>query len=293
MTTIQDSDLHGEIVTWELRSAQVTYDLVKKSLEDAGLNPELAQELTPRSAFSRACKDLKQGRAIDKLKIEHGIATFQFTQKAVADSLIVYDYECNVELDCDTGKVSCSANPDLEKQAAELIRVAMDTRNSQDVTKLVQKMFHEHADLYALNSKGCAYFTPIQHRSFTEKVELFLSKLGGKLSRFPVPKGTAHGNASVRDAVQLGLSSLLEELNTAVDQWDTTTRLKTMEKAQERLDAILYKVDVYQEYLGAEQDRLKEEAKKAKQQLFEKIMAIDVEKEQAKAEPATAEPAAV
>lgn len=268
------SSLLGEIVTWDLRSAQVSYDLVKKSLVDSGLDESLAAELTPRSAFTRACRDLKKDRAIDKLRLENGVATFQFTHKAFTGSLIEFDFECAVELDTDTGKITCDANPELEKEAADLISVAMATRNAQDITRIVQKLFHNNADLYAIHRRGFAYFVPEEHRDFTNQVEKFLARLGGNLARFPVPKGTQSGNASVRDAVQLGLTALLDELNESVSQWGDTTKKKTMEKAQERLDQLLYKVDAYSEYLGAEQERLKQAMTQAKTDLAAKIEAI-------------------
>ena len=278
------TDLLGEVVTWDLCAAEISYDLVKQCLADAGLDESAAKELSPRNAFSRACRELKKDRSIDKLKFEHGMASFQFTKKAFSGSVINFDYECTVKLDCDSGKVECAESPELEAQATALIQHAMVTRNAQDVTNMIQRMFHHHADLYPINPrKGVAYFVPEKYRDFTAKVDTFLSKLGGNLARFPVPKGTEHGNASVRDAVQLGLSALLTELNDAVTGWDGTTRKTTIERAEERLNLILYKVDAYQEYLGAEQARLKAEVEEAKKALGDKIMALAPDEEPAAA----------
>lgn len=268
------TSLLGEVVTWDVHNSGIDYEKMLEALDSAGLDKKSAHELTPKSAFSRACKDLKKDRAIDKLKISKaGMASFQFTAKKKAgDGKIDYDYECLVEIDCDSGSISCPENPQLEGQAKELVAFAMQTRTAQDITRLVQGLFERHADLYPINPrKGVAYFVPECHREFTTRIERFLKELGGVLHRFPVPKGTAAGNASVKDAVQSGLSALLAELNQAVQTWDDTTRSSTMEKAAERYSQIKYKVEAYTEYLGAEQDRLKIEVEKAQAELRKKV----------------------
>ncbi len=269
-----NSTLLGEVVTWDLRSAEVSYAELVESLKNAGLDPGEATELSHRSAFGRACKHLKEERAIDKLQYDAATKTlrFQFTRKHLAGGRFEYDYECMLSLDPDTGAVTCAENQAMEQHARELLQHAIDTRNAQDVTRLVQKLFKEHADLYPINpKKGVAYFCPLAHRDFTEKVEAFLVAMGGSLWRFPVPSGTPQGNASVKEAVQSGLQSLLGELSAAVEGWDETTRKSTMDKALERWQAIRHKVECYEEYLGAEQERLKEELSRAKEELARRI----------------------
>jgi hypothetical protein len=264
-------DLLGEVISWDLGSAECSYQEVVDSLTEAGLDPAAAREMKPRTAFTRACKHLKEQRTIDKLKVEKGQATFQFTGKELKDDRLAFDYQCLVKLNTETGEVSCPENSTLETQARELIAHAMQTRNSSDVTRIVQKMFLEHADLYAIHRRGYAHFVPECHRSFTEKVEKFVTKLGGKLVRFPVPKGTPEGNASVKEAVQKGLSDLLTELTDTVSAWDDSTRQDTMDRAIKRWEAISYKVSAYSEYLESEQDRLQEALAKAKEGLAKRI----------------------
>lgn len=283
-STIDTTNLLGEVVTWDLRAAEVSYTRVVDALKDAGLDPDEAKEMTPRSAFGRACKWLRDERAIDKLQYDKttGAAQFQFTRRHLAGGKYEYDYECVLSLDCNTGAVSCPENPALEQHARELLQHSIATRNAQDVTRLVQRLFQEHADLYPINPrKGVAYFVPEQHRSFTEKVDAFLHAMGGSLSRFPVPKGTPQGNASVKDAVQSGLQSLLNELGDAVEGWDETTRKSTMDKALERWQAIRHKVECYEEYLGAEQERLKEELSRAKEELARRITELKPDESEA------------
>lgn len=271
---MESSNLLGEVVTWDLDKALTTYSAVRDSLAAAGLEPDEAKELKPRAAFSRACKDLKQDRTIDKLKIsDEGLEKFQFTRKETsATGTIDFDYECVVELDCENGDVACPENPEMARRAQELLGHAMQMRNAQDITRLVQRLFEKNADLYPINPrKGVAYFVPDAHRPFTARVEEFLKRLGGKLCRFPVPRGTPEGNASVKEAVQSGLSSLLAELDEKVKGWDETTRKSTMERALEEYQAVAYKVDAYAEYLESEQEGLRQKLAEAKQKLASKI----------------------
>lgn len=275
------STLLGEVVSWDLDKAETTYSAVQDCLRDAGLDPEAAKELRPRSAFSRACKDLKDERSIDKVRNEDGLVRFQFTKKTLAGSKIDFDYECVLSLDTDSGAISCDENPELEKTARELFAHAIQSRNAQDITRLVQKMFIEHADLMPISKKGVAYFVPEAHRAFTAKVADFLQRLGGKLTRFPVPTGTAEGNASVKEAVENSLSVLVDELNAAVEGWDESTRKSTMDKQIEKWKKISYKVEVYDTYLGSEQERLKDELAKAKQRLADKITQLKPDEKEA------------
>lgn len=269
------AELLGEVVSWDIHGQLLALGDIQESLRDCGLDPDEAHELTNRQAFGRACRELKQNRTIDKLEIGAGpIAKFQLTKKEkTSTGTIDFDYEAIVELNCDTGVVSCPESAEIEKQAQELLALAMQSRSAQDVTRIVQRLFKRHADLFPINRRGIAYFVPEAHREFTGKVDEFLQKLGGQLSRFPVPRGTEQGNASVKDAVQGGLAAMVDELNQVVANWDETTRKATMEKAFERYEKVAVKIDAYATYLEYEQDNLKEKLAAAKAELAQKIAA--------------------
>jgi hypothetical protein len=277
-----DSNLLGEVVTWDVRASLLSWDVVKDALRVAGLDPAAARELAPKSAFSRACKDFKKDRTIDKLEWKDSVVQFQFTKKTLSGGMWEFDYDCRVNLDTDSGTITCPENPELGKRAQDLFDMAVESRNAQDITTIVQGLFRKNAALFPINPrKGVAYFIPEEHREFTEKVDEFLKKVGGELSRFPVPKGTKEGNASVRDAVSNGLQELVNELNGAVEEWDETTRQTTMDRGLERIQLIQFKIDAYASYLESEQGRLLGELTQAKKRMSEKISSLVVEKETA------------
>lgn len=270
------SPLLGEVVTWDIATQDIPYHDVIDALREAGLDPDAASELSPKSAFKRACKTLKENRSIDRLnqsgKKKGGPVIYQFTRKELEDGKLEFDYECQMELDAETGSVSCQEDGVLEEQTQKLVDFAKETRTGQDITRLVQKLFNDNADLFPINPrKGVAYFVPIEHREFTAKVEAFMSSLGGEICRFPVPRGDEKGEESVRGAIKAGIATLVDELNGAVSEWDDTTRGSTMERAKNRWTTIYNKVDAYSEYLGAEKRSLQDALDKAKDELYRRI----------------------
>jgi hypothetical protein len=283
MVANASADLHGEVVTWDHPKSEVAYTAVLDSLRAADLPLDSAPELQPRSAFTRACKSLKENRQIDKVSDDKDTRErkFQLTKLDRSNGHIGFDLECFVYLNLDTGVIRCD-NPAIEKQARELFQQAMGVRTSSDVTKIVQSYFKSNGDLFPLNRKGVAYFVPQRFAEFTAKIEHFFTTLGGTFGRFPVPKGTAVGNQSVKDAVDNGLATMASELQAAVDSWDHTTRESTMEKAVERWQSISFKVDAYAEYLEASQGNLRDTLTAAKAALAAKIESVGKMKEEAK-----------
>ena len=270
------TDLLGEIITWDAQSAEIDVQKIRQALTDTGLDTDYARDLSTKSAFSRAATHLKENRTIDKV-VENAKAqeiTFQLTRKAVNDGVMQFDYETQITLNTQSGDISCGI-PEIEAQAQALFAHAMQVRTATDITRMVQKMFKDRADLFPINpSKGIAYFVPDAHKGFTSKVKDFMDKVGGTLWLFPVPKGTDHGNASVRDAVSNGLEALLAELNEAVEQWDDSTRNDTVKRKLEHWRAIKHKAESYATYLEANQQAVLDKIADAKAALVAKYTEI-------------------
>jgi len=276
----QNTELLGEVVTWDSRAAELDVQKIRDALTAAGLSDDVARDLNHRSAFSRATKHLKESRSIDKVKeSKSGRITFQLTKKENTGDKIDFSYETQVTLDTKTGDID-SDDPAIEAEARKLYAHAMQVRSASDITRMTQKLFKDNADLFPINpTKGVAYFIPESHRPFTAQVQLFLSAVGGTLWRFPVPKGTGEGNRSVQEAVSTGLQAVLVELNEAVDNWDDTTREDTMKRGLEKFKTLQHKAESYAEYLQSEQASLLGKIDEAKQKLVERATSIRPEKE--------------
>ena len=275
------TNLLGEVVTWDMQAQEIPLQTVVDSLRDAGLPIDDIKCLRATTAFTRAVKDLREGRTIDKVDRDHatGIISFQFTKKALDSGHINFSYEAICRLDPAGWTITCDDSPEIAEHARKMFRRALTHRVASDVTKLVQKLFSGHADLYPINPrKGVAYFVPEAHREFSAKVAQFLESLGGRLSRFPVPKGTPEGNAAVKASVESGLAALAAELESAVDSWSESTRESTFDKAIERWEVIRHKAEAYSEYLGDRQESLLAHLDAQKQRLREKVSALSASK---------------
>lgn len=249
-----DKDFLGEIVTWDIHGKIIRVEELRDAMTKADINPDALHDLSLKNAFKRATKGLKKDRLIDELKTDGDIIKFQLTAKTVLEDMIEHDYECLINLDTTTGKVTCPEKPELAKEAADLLDVAADTRTSQDVSRLVQRLFECNADLFPINRrKGVAYFVPAEHVEFTAKIENFMEGCGGIVERYPVPRGSAKANAGVKRAVESGLEAMAEELESAIEEWDTSTRKCTKDRAQEKIELLLHKHQCYAHYLGQKQ----------------------------------------
>jgi hypothetical protein len=266
--------LHGSIVSWDAPRAGASIVAVREALRYAGLPEDAAKDLGWKAAFSRGIKSLKKGRLIEVVSSKEGQTSFQFTIESNDGSRIDHTFETIVTLENETGYISCPGSPDLEDQIEGLVNDAYAWRTSADISKIVHELFKDNADLYPLNSKGVAYFVPIEYQSFVDMVKVFFERFGGTFTPFPVPKGTKDGNASVQEAVSGGLKNLLEEMNAVIDEYDDTTRGATIEKACERMNLIQYKISAYSQYLGDKQAELQTLFNEANARFREKALGI-------------------
>ncbi|HXD87325.1 MAG TPA: hypothetical protein VN641_12590, partial [Urbifossiella sp.] len=93
-------------------------------------------------------------------------------------------------LDKRTGRVTCDL-PGLATLAQEHLDRAIEARTGSDFTRVIQKLFERHADLFAIRPQGGCYFVPARHGNFVDKVQRFLGKINGQVLRFPIQAGTA------------------------------------------------------------------------------------------------------
>jgi hypothetical protein len=262
--------LLGEIITWSCTGVSIRHLDLVNALRDSGLDEGVARELAPRHAFSRACKKLSDARIIRQVVEDDKGIQFQFTAEKRDGDRFEYELETMLSLEKVTGKVSC-ALPGLATLAQEELDRCIAARTGGDVTRLIQKLFERQADLFPIREKGGCYFTPHEYAGFVDRVQGFLGKLNGKMNRFPVPAGTAHGDKSVKDAVASGIAALIEEHRRAVADFGEDTRELTLKRAAERIRLTRHKVSAYAVYLQEERDRLEHNLAAASTELRRKV----------------------
>jgi hypothetical protein len=262
--------LLGEVIAWTCSGVAVRHAALVEALAAAGLDSAVARELAPRHAFTRACKKLSDQRIIRPLGEDERTLRFQFTAEHRRADRIEYELETVLALDKKTGTVTCDL-PGLATLAQEHLDCAIEARTGNDVTRIIQKLFDRHADLFPVRPQGGTYFVPVRHASFVDQVQRFLGRINGQVLRFPVPAGTAEGNRSVKESVAAGLAALVEEHRQAVASFGEETRDDTLTRAAERIRGTRLKIEGYAELLAEEKARLERAVAAAQAELRAKV----------------------
>jgi hypothetical protein len=262
--------LLGEVISWTCSGVAVTQPALLAALRDAGLDPAVARELAPRHAFTRACKKLSDRRIIRQVAEDEAAVRFQFTAETRAADRIEYELETMLTLDKKTGAVTCDL-PGLATLAQEELDRALDARSGADVTRVIQKLFERHADLFPVRPQGGVYFVPARHAPFVDRVQAMLGRLNGQILRFPVPRGLPEGDRSVKESVAAGLAALVDEHRRAVAEFGADTRAGTLERAAERIRRTRLKVEGYAELLADQKAALDRAVAAARDELRRKV----------------------
>lgn len=263
----------GEVIAWTCGGVSVAHPALVAALRDAGLDEAVARELAPRHAFTRAAKKLSDRRIIRPVAEDAAAVKFQFTQESRDGDRFEYALETMLTLDKTTGRVTCDL-PGLATLAQEEFDRAIGTRTGADVTRVVQRLFARHADLFPIRPQGGAYFVPDRHAAFVDRVQAMLGRLNGQVLRFPVPAGTPEGDRSVTDAVAAGLAAVIADHRSAVAAFGRDTREDTLKRAADKIRATQFKVETYAEYLADGKAKLDRELAAARADLRARVAAL-------------------
>jgi hypothetical protein len=262
--------LLGEVISWTCSGVAVTHAALLAALNDAGLDENVARELAPRHAFTRACRKLSDQRIIRQVGEDDATLRFQFTAEHRDGDKFEYQLETMLTLDKRTGQVTGDL-PGLATLAQEHLDRAIDARTGSDVTRVIQKLFDRHADLFPIRPQGGCYFCAIRHSEFVDRVQAFLGRLNGQVLRFPVPAGTGEGDRSVKEAVAAGLAALVAEHRAAVAAFGDDTRPETVARAATRIWMTRFKIESYAALLADQKERLDRALQEASRQLRESV----------------------
>lgn len=260
----------GEIISWQVRGISIQHLDLIASLDKAGLDSHVARELAPRNAFLRACSKLARDRLIRKVSEDPGVVVFQFTKEIPSGEKLDYRMETLLRLDKHSGGITCD-HPELEALAKLEFDRCLESRTSMDVSRIVQRIFERHGDLFAIRECGGVYFVPKLHHGLTDRVEKFLSGLGGSLLRFPVPKGSPRGDAAIQQTVTHGLELLVAEHLKAIEHLGLDTRPETLERAEAKIQTTRLKIAGYSEFLNQKRENLERSLEHASEILRERL----------------------
>ena len=256
----------GEIITWKIPRVAISHADLLAGLTASDLDCDVARELAPRNAFARACSKLDCERIIRKVAEDHATITFQFTREALEEGKFSYHFESLLFLNKYSGNIT-SENLELEQLAKEEFGRCVEARTANDVTRLVQRLFERHADLFSIRDQGGVYFAPEVHQDFVVKVESFVRNIGGSLQRFPIPAGSPQGDRAVQEAVANGLQAIIDEHMEAVEKFGEDTRPDTLHRAEEKIRITRLKIEGYRLYLDKKRSDLEASLQQASELL--------------------------
>lgn len=276
-------DCLGEIITWNMGSAgKLDHQQIKAALSAADLDPDVAREILPRHAFTRAARSMRSDRTIDKVNDGDNEIIFQFTRKFLRGQKIEFQPETFVRLNKTTGKVSCEVTSIQELAQAEVDRCTVE-RTTSDVTSIIQKLFDNgSADMFPIRDQGGAYFVPAEHIKFNEQIDRFVNHLGGSVVRFPIMKSKV-GNASVAASIKDTMEAMIGAHNEAVDGFTLSTGKSTIEAQAEKIKATRVKLQAYADYLGRSKAALLKEVEAANKALTAKVKGLEKQRLEAPA----------
>ena len=285
-----DMQLLGEIITWNARAeTEHTLESVRRALEQSGLDKKAAKERTPQDAFSRACNDLETDYVVDEFQRDKAEVIYQFSARETVDGTegreFRYSKQQFAALDKDSGKVACEDDA-FQETLQKALDHAVIVRTTNDVTGIVQRLMDQYAkdnpsgDLIPIRDQGGAYLVLSEHLPFVDRIQSFLvDHLGGKLTRWPIPAGTQHGDASVQDSLDGYLKGLVADHRRAVESFTINTRQDTLAEQAERINATRVKVQAYAQLLGDLKEGLIAEVDNANMALYAQIERLSTERE--------------
>lgn len=266
-------DLFGELVTWSCGGVKVSYHQVLAALKAADLDQNVARKLLPRNAFKRACKELSRNRVIREVKELSSVSelVFQFTAETKGDDQkFRYEIEALVRINRETGRIDCEQQ-ELKDRAQGLLDDAIEGRTGSDVTRIIQRLFEQNADLFPVRDRGGIYFVPIAFREFVNKIQVLMGKIGGSLDRWPIPAGMVESKASVKDSLTAGLDKSIQDHFDAIDLFSESTRADTFQRHEAHIETTRFKLEAYKELLEDRKDALEAALNKAREKLLARM----------------------
>lgn len=280
-------EILAEVICW---SARKDGDLTKThshrdvlaALKKVGLDASLAPDILPKSAFSRACKELENSRSIHVLSRDVPTTRFQFTTEFLDTKRDewLFKKEGIIILNETTGEISSSTgNTELVKQAQSLLDLHTQVRTTTDITNIVQGYFEGKSDLIPFREQGGSYIVMSKDRPLVDQMQGFLEALGGRMKRLPIPKGDPVGDLNVQECLSDFATNLIREHKKAVDGFSINTRNDTIEREAERINETRQRIQGYAILLEEQKEELLKVVEQANQHLLSKVNGFNTERE--------------
>lgn len=273
-TTPTDPGQLGWIVSWKVPS-EVPLSALRDALRTAGMDTDLAGDMSTQNALRRALRDMNESRVIRKLRHDGDTVFFQITHEEKTDTKIEYWREAEVCLE-GCGNVTCDV-PELAEQARILLTEHLSKRLTTDLTRLLKAVFDKRkADLVPIREQGGAYFVPEHCQELVDQSRALLNAIGGKLRSFAVRLGCGDTKASVAESLSQYLADLVGEFRESIDGIDASKGY-LIERRAGRVAELRQKLSTYRGLLSGYADVIASDIDAADKQLAAAIAGVPQE----------------
>jgi hypothetical protein len=253
-TLPKGTKLLGEVISWDTSGCEQPYADVLAKLDQCGLSERFARALHPRNAFCRAVNKLAKERVIAVLDESPQVLTFQFTRTERKGDRLTYRYEAKLTLNKEECKVYCDEDPALAKEAKSLLDAALETRTAADLSRLVMRLVNYDCAVFPVRRQGGCYFIAQRDTGPLDAINRFAKLVGASMFRLPIPAGTAHGDASVRDVVATGIKDLIDDARKKAEEIAVTRKTvkdcgRSIQQRVEEAESAKFLIEGYSEYL--------------------------------------------
>lgn len=269
-----DIPILGDVLWWNLREVEVTQEWFKQQLDAVGLNGEkYAKEHNYRSTFIRCLRYLEEQRIIRPVTEDNVRLVYQFTaEQLIADDpenphlkytpegTVGIDKEAYyIEEDFDAALVKC--DPKVREILVPMFNKEKQTYRSSDLTRYIQRILNDLADIVSLRPQGAVYFVPSNFRDVVQKLSTVLSAVPvgqARMDYFPVPD-VQSSRQMIGSGVEAEIAQLFSQMESETAKMKSGGKEITDKWIEYRVDkvkAIKKRLDLYAEVLGETADRL-------------------------------------
>lgn len=251
----------GFVCFWNIRSVDITKDELAAKLTEAGLDPKMAKDHNYRSAFLRALKNLEEQRIIRLVEENRDVLSYQFTaERNVDKTSLEYDRETIVVIDKNKYRKTekfedalAQGRDDIKAKITELFYREKTRYRSPDITRFLQKIFTEQADIINLREQGSVYFVPAGFKSVIDSVSKLMGLLGGmcRFEYMPMPdvgQSRKMVKSAVVDEVRALFTNLEKEIKEAAEEGKTNEKW-VMNKLS-KIEDIRKRISIYEGVLA-------------------------------------------
>lgn len=248
-------DIVGYVCWWTVRQVDIVREQLIALLKQCGIDEKFARSHNYRAAFIRSLRELEENRIIRPVEEHSGAMVYQFTSETHVDEEEVklkYDPETLVTIDKGvyrkTQDISqaITGREDIRQKLVDLFEEKKDKYHSSDITRLIQRIFSEKADIVSLRDTGGVYYVPTEFESVLASVSQLVNSIGNSsFEFFPLPDVEACRNAvasAVDNEMRVDLEKMEEEMKLVeagdkevTERW-RNHKIKTLEKIAKRIE---------------------------------------------------------